>query len=477
MHVLLSTEGTYPYFPGGVSTWADSLVRGLPDIDFTVLALVPHPHVEVRYEVPPNVSLVPVPLWGTERLDEYRRAPRPTVRGRARRDAINRLFLPAFEALLHELLAPRANPEAGGACVQDIADFAIGHDLRRAFRNEATWRLLTARLRDHPLTRGAALADVVELGRSVYRYLTPLAWPVPAADVSHASAAAFCALPAVLAKRSSGVPMVLTEHGVYLRERTMQLSRERVPAARRVLFGNLYELVARVAYDHADLILPVCEYNTRWERQLGVEPDRLRVVYNGVESGHFSAGASGFSFPTIAFVGRIDPLKDLETLFEAVALVRHEFPGVAVRLYGAADDDSYLRRCRDAVRRLGLGDSVRFEGSTGDVAAAYRNCDVVVLSSISEGFPFTLVEAMLSGRPVVATSVGGVPEALGDARLLGRPGDPADLARALSDVLRLSESERREVGQALRRRAEVMFSRDRFLRRYRTVYIELGQSA
>jgi glycosyltransferase involved in cell wall biosynthesis len=84
---------------------------------------------------------------------------------------------------------------------------------------------------------------------------------------------------------------------------------------------------------------------------------------------------------------------------------------------------------------------------------------------------------MLSGRPVVATSVGGVPEALGDARLLGRPGDPADLARALSDVLRLSESERREVGQALRRRAEVMFSRDRFLRRYRDVYIELGQSA
>jgi glycosyltransferase involved in cell wall biosynthesis len=471
MRILLTTEGTYPYSRGGVSTWAHELVTGMPEHEFVIDAVVGNPHVAPVFPVPPNTEVRTIPLWGTETVDEYvATRPRMPRRSRALReqDFVERL-LPAYEEVVANLLGPRP-PLALGSAIADIAAYCRDHDLRAALRDPRCWQLVRGRLSEHPLFDEMSMADAIDISRSLYRYLTPLAVAPPAVDLAHSSGAALCALPALAVKLRTGVPLLLTEHGVYVRERVLQLVRDDAPLTRKALLSNLYRAVARCAYAHADVVLPVCAYNALWERELGVEASRLRVVYNGVDPADFPPREVALPRPTIAYVGRIEPLKDVRGLITAVGMVRRQVPDVLLRIHGPEDDAGYAARCRAAVATAGLEDAVLFEGPTTNPARAYQESDVVVLCSVSEGFPYTVVEAMGSGRPVVATAVGGVPEALDRRDLLVEPQNPRALADCLVRVLRLCPNERRAIGEQLRARVVQSFSRKRFLEEYRALY-------
>jgi len=119
--------------------------------------------------------------------------------------------------------------------------------------------------------------------------------------------------------------------------------------------------------------------------------------------------------PTLVWLGRIDPLKDVETLLLTFAKVREVKPETRLRIFGTASKENrgYLKICEDLAESLDLGDSVTFEGHVESVLDAYHAGDVVLLTSISEGFPYTLIEAMAAGKATVATDVGGVREATG----------------------------------------------------------------
>ena len=438
MKIYLSTEGTYPFVLGGVSTWVDMLVHGLPDHHFEVGALVDNPHHRIQYRPPPNVTLQPIPLWGLELAEEYlprrdgwRRALRtssPVVRDR---------FLPSWEHLVDCLAAPEADPRALGDSLSEVARFAERYDLRRALGDAAAWALLLDRLQTNPIHARTGLAPVMDFARTLYRYLLPLTAPTPVCDVAHSSAAALCVLPAIVAKYRYGTPLVLTEHGIYLRERLLAMSTE--PFGTKVLFANFYRAVVELAYREADVLTPVCGYNAGWEQALGVDEQRIRVIHNGVDPARIDVWPEPDGPPTIGFVGRIDPLKDVLTLIQAFAHVAHH-PRRPPPPVGPGDVPRVPRACEIAVSDLGLSHAVTFEGSTNDIAAAYGASHVIGLSSISEAFPYTAVEAMLAARPIVATSVGGVAEAIGPAQCRGtatvvEPGDPGAMADALIAVL------------------------------------------
>ena len=110
-----------------------------------------------------------------------------------------------------------------------------------------------------------------------------------------------------------------------------------------------------------------------------------------------------------------------------------------------------------------------FAGTTKEPWDAYRRADVVAMASISEGFPYTLVEAMLCGAAIVATDVGGVGEALGSTGVLVTPRDPAELAAALIGLL-LSERRRRQLGAEARARALENFTEVQFVDAHRESY-------
>ena len=180
--------------------------------------------------------------------------------------------------------------------------------------------------------------------------------------------------------------------------------------------------------------------------------------------------------PTISWVGRIDPIKDLVTLLRAFSLVIREIPQARLRIFGSPPQggEAYLERCRAEAAELGLGEQATFEGRVPDIREAYAAGHVFVLCSISEGFPYSLIEAMACGRACVGTDVGGVSEALGDAAgLVVPPRSPAALADACVRLLR-DDGLRRTLGAAARARAVEHFTVDRAVSAFDELYQLLG---
>ena len=141
--------------------------------------------------------------------------------------------------------------------------------------------------------------------------------------------------------------------------------------------------------------------------------------------------------PTLVFAGRIDPLKDLDTLVRAFALVREQVPDARLRLFGGvpAGNEAYAAEIRQLVADLAWRAAPTFEGPVSPVSQAFAAGHVVVQSSLSEGLPLTVIEAAMAGRPTVVTDVGGMPEAAGRGGLVVPPGDPAAFAAACVRLL------------------------------------------
>ncbi len=151
----------------------------------------------------------------------------------------------------------------------------------------------------------------------------------------------------------------------------------------------------------------------------------------------------------IGCVGRLAPIKDLRTFIDAAARVRAVFPTVRFALVGDGEERSLLEAC---VARAKLSDCLFFHGWKDDMTAVYGDLDIVVNSSLNEGTPVALIEALAAGRAIVATAVGGTPDLLnrGAHGLLVPPGDAAALAAAMLETLREPEvaARRARVGQA-----------------------------
>ena len=246
------------------------------------------------------------------------------------------------------------------------------------------------------------------------------------------------ALVGLASKWAYGTPMVISEHGVYLRERYLSLVGEDESKAVKVIAMRFTRRLTAGAYRSADILAPHSSYNRRWQLYGGADPARMRTMYNGINPSDFPTAQGEPEEPTIVFVGRIDPLKDLHTLIRAFAIVRERIPNARLRMFGPvpAGNEQYHASCVQLVTDLGLSDAATFEGHISRQADAYQAGHLVALTSVSEGFPFTVVESMSMGRPQVCTNVGGVSEAVGEAGFWCRPATPRPSPTPVSSCLR-----------------------------------------
>jgi glycosyltransferase involved in cell wall biosynthesis len=205
----------------------------------------------------------------------------------------------------------------------------------------------------------------------------------------------------------------------------------------------------------------------------------MRTVYNGVDVQLFPRAEQEPDTPTLSWAGRIDPIKDLETLIRAYALCRAEVPDLRLRLFGGVPvgGEAYKARCEKLAASLGVTDGLIWEGWIDDVARAYAVGSIVMLSSISEGFPFSLIEAMSCGRPTVSTDVGGVREAVGDTGLVVPPREPAAMAKAALELIEGGWEKRAELGCRARQRVIDRFTLRRSVDGFRAIYRELDGAA
>ncbi|MBT2489516.1 GT4 family glycosyltransferase PelF [Streptomyces sp. ISL-96] len=465
--VTLLTEGTYPHSHGGVSVWCDQLVRGLPDFRFDVTAVTGTGREPLAWDLPAHVSPpVGVPMWG------------PAPAGAAPRGRRLRMLTAAYERFLGALLDPAAEADFAPA-LYELAEHAQRGELAPALRADPAVRVL-AKVWNRPgLAVHASrptIHDALTATDLLEHALRPLAARPPTDGVAHAVSGGLGVLPGLVGSRLHGVPLLLTEHGVYLRERYLGYRTGPYRWPVKALLLGFFRLLAEETYRTAALITPGNQYNRLWEEQGGADPQLIRTVYNGVDPAAFPPAGPEPDAPVLSWAGRIDPIKDLETLIRAFAQVRRELPAATLRLFGGTPrgGEAYRERCEALAAELGQGEYVTFEGRVDDIRDAYAAGSVVMLSSISEGFPFTLIEAMSCGRATVSTDVGGVREAVGDSGLVVPPREPEAMARAVLELLR-DPARRAAMGEAARGRVIEQFTLRQTVDTFRGIYLRLAE--
>ncbi len=517
LRVALLTEGTYPYHPGGVSVWCDQLVRGMAPHRFTIYSIVAASDLHPTWDLPDNVdALHSIALWGDpqskgsrmfkrvrktlghigdalveeddtpglfsaqrDSANENAATPRrQSSSAKTRRDAEAH---DAFEAFAWSM----AKPDGGSEFLDGLHrlfDIAHGAPLIDSLRSSESLDVLLAVMRRMQLDdRSASIAPTVVTVADaclaldlIERQLRPLFEPPPVVDLCHATSNGLAVLPGLGAYWTYGTPLIISEHGIYLRERYLSINAFTYSRPVRSILLSFFKHLTWSGYQVATAMAPGSEYNVLWLEANGCDPSRIRPIYNGVDAANFIRSSSEPDVPTLVWLGRIDPLKDVETLLHTFARVREVKPETRLRIFGTASKENrgYLTLCEDLADSLGLGDSVTFEGHVESVLDAYHAGDVVLLTSISEGFPYTLIEAMAAGKATVATDVGGVREATGGAGIIVPPRDPQRMADAclifLNDI-----GLRNLVGRAARERILSRFTLDHSLAVFGDLYREV----
>ncbi len=475
LSVLFETEGTYPFVGGGVSTWCDILVRELSQVKYHICAITGDPNVKLKYDLMPNVRLIHVPLWGTEEPAEFILPEVPFSEIYLRKQdtthqVIEEKFIPLFHHFLQGIEETGPDMTPYGRTIHDLYRYFQQYDYIESFKAPQVWQVFQEEMlrpyRERPddflPQEQPSLYDLTTGLRWLNKLLMVLNAPLPETDVTHATIAAFVGLASVIAKLEHGTPMLLTEHGVYIRERYIHVSATDLSYFLKRFLINLSAYMSRLCYTYADQISPVCNFNRRWEKLYGVPEDKLLTIYNGVNPDVFKPAPKPETTrdrPTVVAAARIFPLKDILTMIRTAALVRQTIPDVRFIVYGSLTaDPPYVEKCRALIAELGLEGTFELAGFHNEPARIFTEGDISILTSISEGFPYTVLESMSCGRPVVATDVGGVREALEGFGVVCKPRDPESLAAGVIKLLRDDE-----LRQTLGRKA-----RNEVLAKYRT---------
>ena len=458
--VCLTLEGSYPFITGGVSAWVQELITALPEVRFALFTISPKKDQSLKYTLPPNV-VCHKDLVLHER-QKIRKRPRGSTAGMV--ESI---------AAMHASLASRSAPALEDIVQRMPAGYFLYSD---ALRNDAAWRMIVAaNQRNNPVY---PFSDYFWSWKSAHDMTFGiLGTEMPEADIYHAVSTGYAGLAGVTAKLRTGKAFLLTEHGLYHKEREMEIKRATfVRGYQRDLWINTYNSLARMCYRYADLVISLFEYNRRRQIEMGADPDKAEVIPNGIDIPRFGSVTrqkrKGFH---VGLVGRVVPIKDIKTFILMAKIVADSIPEAVFHCIGPTDEDpAYFEDCKALVASFQLGKRFRFTGKC-DVRTYYAFLDVILLTSVREAQPLVILEAYAAGVPVVSTKVGNVPELLDyDERFLASSKDAEKLAQAVRHV----HDKPAEIEELVRKNKEKVarfYDKAQVFEKYRQIYRNLGR--
>lgn len=243
-----------------------------------------------------------------------------------------------------------------------------------------------------------------------------------------------------------------------------------------------HHLLERLSNIFTDKIVACSEAARRFAlRDEQLAEEKVVTIYNGINLNEFSPRQKdaalleelGFNEKDIivGMVTKLAPVKDVGTALEAIAKAKKEYPGIKCIIVGGG----YQRlEMEDKARTLGINGNVKLLGLRDDISRMLSIMDVFLLTSLSEGFPNSILEAMACGLPVVATKVGGIPEVVTDNRsgILVESNNPAATATAIIRLLK-DENLRKDMGRCAREIIEQKFNLSRMASDYEQFYYSL----
>lgn len=465
MRICIIAEGSYPYISGGVSTWIHRLVKELPEHDFEILSLMPDPETypDYKYELPPMIKTVTTNYLNTYlnlRHKKFITEPRLSKAGKT---AIND-FIFFNDSIDWEVFTDSvSNQKKVGNTLNFLQTKLFWELVRRKYLEEYSTHEFNAFF----WTIRSMLLPVVHL----------MQYPIPEADIYHCVSTGYAGLIGVMAKAKYKKPLILTEHGIYAREREEDILKSRwLMTTYKKLWTEFFFFISTGVYKTADDIITLFHRNHEIQLELGAPEDRCAIIPNGIEPNDYIVQPVVDGRMNVGSILRVVPIKDVLTLIRAFKLVHSEEPSSKLFLIGPTDEDEdYYEQCKNLVSILGLDDVITFTGRI-NIHEKLPEIDVLTLTSISEGMPLVILEGLASGIPFVATNVGSCRELLegtsdehGPAGLVVPPVSPNKIAQGILELLRKPYL-RDHFAKNGRRRVEALYSNQKLTEAYRRIY-------
>ena len=469
MKICLIAEGSYPYVTGGVSTWIQTLMKEMPEHEFIICAISADSKRKGKYlyELPSNLVEVKEIC-----LDSY-----VMEKGKwGRRFKLPREDLDNIASLISG---------------NELADWGRMFDLMRSgmfansmdFLSSKDYLDIVERLAeetDQPLPFNDLFWTVNSM---ILPLIVTVRADIPEADLYHSVSTGYAGMIGVLAKHLHGKPLLLTEHGIYSREREEEIIKaDWVKGEFKDLWIRYFYTLSSAIYNGADEVITLFHRNKEIEVELGCAEEKISIIPNGVEIGDYTEleAPPDDGIIRIGAIVRVVAIKDIKTMIHSFALVEKEIPKAELYIMGPVNEEKmYYEECLQLVASLGVNNII-FTGQVS-VKEYIGKMDMVVLTSISEGQPLAILEAMANGKPVVATNVGSCKELL-----LGKAEDdePAgiicpvlhyeQIAEALMKLCHDSKL-RKTMGRTGYERVHKDYRKSAFIERYRTLYQSLGR--
>lgn len=465
MRICLILEGSYPYTYGGVATWMHGYIQALPEHNFILWVIGAHAKDKgkYKYEIPSNVKEIHEVFLDDAlkvragKKDKFKFTEKE-------KDTIEKLIdceNPDWELLFDMYQKRNYNP----------ASFLM---------SEEFLGILTRLCKEkYPYV---AFAETFHTIRSMLLpVLYLLGSKVPEADIYHTICTGYGGLLAALGNYKTGNPVILSEHGIYSREREEEIIRAQWvnPAFKRHWIKFFY-MLSDAVYKRATYVTCLFENANKIQVDLGADPSKCRIIPNGIRYERFCdiPYKEDDGFVDIGAVIRLAQIKDVKTLIYAF----HELTGlrdkVRLHILGGVDDEEYAQECYQLVESLGMKE-VKFVGQV-DVVRYMEKLDFTVLTSISEGQPLSVLESFAAGRPVVTTDVGCCRELIegasddffGTAGYIAPPMHREALARAM-DKMCSDRNRRIAMGINGKKRVERFFRHSQMMTRYNMLYNDI----
>lgn len=462
MRICIVVEGCYPYVVGGVSSWVHNLIQAFSDQEFVILSIVANRSLRGKfvYELPENVVEVRElyledAQWGKKR--RYKRMNRKE-----------------YQTLRSLILNQQTDWETLFRWFQQsevsLDSLLMGEDFFEAVRD--CYRLHYSQI---------VFSDFLWMMRSIYLplFLT-LKMELPRADLYHCLCTGYAGVIGSMAKYLYGSRLLISEHGIYTREREEELIKAKwVEGIYKNIWIDQFRKMSRLAYDSADLVTSLYEYARELQIELGCPPEKTMVTPNGIsveqmqnitgrqkeDEGRINVGA----------VLRVSPIKDVKTMIQAFSFAKEQEPALKLWVMGPwEDEEEYARECFELVELMQTPDIV-FTGQI-DTRDYIGRMDMTILTSISEGQPLVILESFAAHKPVIATNVGNCEELiLGERDSFGAAGIVTHIMNVeeiSAAILQLAHNEklRLEMGENGYRRVSSNYTIEKMQNLYRNIY-------
>lgn len=490
--ILLLLEGTYPYIAGGVASWVHQLIKLFPEYQFGIVFLGGQrsDYGEVKYDLPDNL----IHLEAHYLFDSNKKDSSPQ-QSELNTESFNKL------TCIHQQFSNASSDDYLSMLNLIDTHFKSDHHvtLNDILHSRPSWDYITQTYQEK-----APQTSFLNFFWSIRNMHQPL-WKIfelvshcPKAKLLHSASTGYAGFVGALLAEKHKTPYVVTEHGIYIKERKIDLmypawlensyftdSREyRSHNDTTTRWTMFFEILGKFCYASANPIISLFPAYQQYQIAYGANPQKAKIIPNGV---HVDASlitdkkSPDQTSPIIAFIGRVVSIKDVKNFIRSMLFILQSIPKAEAWIVGETSEDKrYHEECIELISVLDLQSKVIFKGKQ-NVPAILKQIDVLVISSISEGLPLVILESFAAGVPVVSTDVGACREliegatetdkALGSAGVIVDISDSAALGNGVTALL--SDTNRWQAAQAAAlKRVNAYYSLTQFRANYAKVYQE-----